>query len=339
MPHSDNRKLADLIGKNLIRAESILGRIREKAVNIVARNAKNSPTEIIIAVRQELEKHVPAIAEALTDGQLESWLFGADRVASRIPAKLIEELPLEIVQSNVPGGLFFPGEPTRDVNKTGLEIVDRAIKNLRDRRIMDRDQFDALDDSIRANAFTVAHQQSVDAVDKIRDALAEQLREAPSLPGFRDAVRDVFDTSQLGPAHVETVYRTNIQASFAAGQEAIHNSPIVSATLPYARYDAIRDGRVREDHVELETLGMNGTNVYRADDPFWELFTPPWDFNCRCAKTYLTIRQAARFGVDEARQAMEEGLSAAELPPVDSALSRISFRPNPSFIGGGRFVA
>ena len=30
--------------------------------------------------------------------------------------------------------------------------------------------------------------------------------------------------------------------------------------------------------MEMEKLGLDGTNVYRRDDPIWEEFLTPWDY-------------------------------------------------------------
>jgi uncharacterized protein with gpF-like domain len=43
-------------------------------------------------------------------------------------------------------------------------------------------------------------------------------------------------------------------------------------------YYATHDARVRDDHLAMETLGLDGTNIYRADDPIWREYLPPWDF-------------------------------------------------------------
>jgi SPP1 gp7 family putative phage head morphogenesis protein len=48
------------------------------------------------------------------------------------------------------------------------------------------------------------------------------------------------------------------------------------ALFPLLEYDAIVDGRTREEHEAL-----NGT-VLPVDDPFWSDFMPPNGYNCRC---------------------------------------------------------
>ena len=80
-------------------------------------------------------------------------------------------------------------------------------------------------------------------------------------------------------------------------------------------------------------FGLNGTSVYRRDDPMWDLFTPPWGYQCRCGVNLLTVEAAARKGVVEARRWERTGE-----PPVnpEHRLDAIPFRPEPGFVGDRR---
>ena len=52
----------------------------------------------------------------------------------------------------------------------------------------------------------------------------------------------------------------------------------MAEVFPYQEYLPIGDSRTRPEHLALAELGINETGVYRRDDPFWDLFLPPWDF-------------------------------------------------------------
>jgi hypothetical protein len=84
---------------------------------------------------------------------------------------------------------------------------------------------------------------------------------------------------------------------------------------------------VRPNHIALEKLGIGGTNVYRADDPVFQLFRPPWDYNDRCSSTPMTVRQAAEAGREEARSWLETG----EEPAVKAFVPMPPFQPPPGF--------
>jgi hypothetical protein len=108
--------------------------------------------------------------------------------------------------------------------------------------------------------------------------------------------------------------------------------PVVAEIFPYQEYVPIHDGRVREEHEALAHLGIDGTGVYRREDPFWDYFTPPWGYQCRCGVNLLGIADAARLGVREASEWLETGVK----PPLRSRLAEIPFKPTDGFGYRGR---
>lgn len=117
--------------------------------------------------------------------------------------------------------------------------------------------------------------------------------------------------SALTPAHVETVFRTNVLGAYAAGQKAVLAHPAVRSEFPYVAWYATRDTRVRPDHRAMETAGLDGTNVFRADDPALLAVWPPAGWNCRCKVVLLTLEDAAARGVREAIAWLASGLPPA----------------------------
>jgi hypothetical protein len=110
---------------------------------------------------------------------------------------------------------------------------------------------------------------------------------------------------------------------------SLGSSPISSTSLSMMR-------GTRHQHKELEKLGLNGTAVYRRDDPFWDLFTPPWDYQCRCGVRMLTIAQAAGLGVKEAIEWLDTGV--APMRP-EWRYQDIPFAAKPGFGSRGSVVA
>ena len=81
----------------------------------------------------------------------------------------------------------------------------------------------------------------------------------------------------------ETFYRTILQGCFMAEKWKKINA---SVALPYIMYDAINDGRVRSNHLEISGI------IRRRDDNFWKTHFPPNGINCRCGVRSLSERQA-----------------------------------------------
>lgn len=279
--------------------------------------------EIVRVARETLAETEPAIAAILGDGEIAAWVLGVDAVARTLPEAVASSLALgDRWQWFSPPKLSVSGD-----SPIKLKIIRNAVDDLISREIVTKKRFDQMLSDARKRAFTVAWQNSEKTISGIRDALTETIREGASLDRFSEKVGDVFDRSPLG-WHRELVYRQNIQQAFSNGQDQIASSPIVSSVLPFALYSAIHDYRTRDDHWKMERAGLEGTAIYWADDnAVWSLFTPPWDWGCRCTKTFITRMQAADLGLKVAQKWIETGIE----PPHESCRKNITWYPSTSY--------
>lgn len=288
----------------------------------------------------------PLIARELLIRLVAFWIKGASFSWRAFPAWLRMELQSMRVTPNIlkevarRAGTTIQSIPTvgrpesptfgqmvapREIVDLGSDRLWASAKALIDRNVVTRGQFERMADSAKSRAFTVAFQESTKIIEKYRRALHDTIRVGASLDEYRDQVA-AFDT--LTPSHLENVYRTNIQAAFRDGRETVLKNPIVSDVFPYQQYIATRDARVRPEHLAMEQLGLDGTSIYRRDDPVWDYFTPPWDYNCRCGVRLMSVKAAARAGVREAQLWLETG--RAPLVP-EHRLQYIPFLPNEGF--------
>jgi SPP1 gp7 family putative phage head morphogenesis protein len=323
-----------IIGRSLITAETVAQELRERlAADLAEAWYTYSYNEVLQRARQILYEFEPLIAKHLHATDLAAWIAGMDSVAKELPEWSLDvfgdvsQLPPGPPRNILPS-LFGGDEP-----ELRFPMLEQAAQRLRERNILTREEFDLVSERERARAFTVAGDLTEQSIERIRDTLARDIDRGTSLRGFQAALEEELEQDVLSPWHLETVYRTNVQGAFRDGYEDIMTQPVVSDLFPYQEYLAIGDGRVREEHLALETLGLNGTGVYRRDDPMWELFQPPWDFNCRCSVVPLTIDAAADRGVREAIRWRDTG----EAPAVPEwRLDAIPFRPTSGFVGGRR---
>jgi hypothetical protein len=330
-PHFAKPRPVDLIiGRSLITAETVAAELRQRLANELADiRGWIGQTQLLERARAILSETEPLLAELIGNADLWGWIAGYHHVAHQLPDWALDRLRLT-------SGGYRPPPPRPPLpplfgeGPTAIRFpqLEAAAKSLLDREILTRDDFDQVSAAAQRRAFTVANVASEQTLGQIRDALYEDIREGTSLGGFRQRVEDALEVSPIGPAHLENVYRTNVQAAFRDGREAIASDPIVAEVFPYQEYLPIGDGRVRPDHLALGKLGLDGTGVYRRDDPMWDLFTPPWDFQCRCGVNLLTVRKAASKGVREA----QEWLRTGNPPAVPEwCLSKITFRPRSGF--------
>lgn len=292
MPLLSQNKPADLIiGRGLLTAETIASELRARLATQLSRSARQYGQQgLIDLARSILAEFEPLLAESLLNTDLAAWIAGLNDVYSKIPTVNLLQFGGRWQPPGGPPRWTFPSLYGDDEPIVRFPMIEKAAENILQKRVATRDQFDRMADDAKARAFTVAGEQSADTLETIRDVLAEDIREGTSLRGFRQRLEERIDTSKLGPGHLENVYRTNTQAAFSNGHDELASHPIVAAIFPYQEYLATHDARCRTQHLMLEKLGISGTGIYRVDDPFWDVFTPPWDFQCLLPGTSMQGR-------------------------------------------------
>lgn len=210
-----------------------------------------------------------------------------------------------------------PRFPEGDPSQTQWPIIDEAVRELASKNVVQRQDYDLMDYAARQKAFTVASVDSNETLEKIRDALAENVRTGVDFGAFKEQVKTkgIPDTF-LSDGHQETVFRTNVQGAFSEGQMSVLDHPMVQSGFPFVQWDAIADDRVRPEHLAMEKNGIAGGNIYMNADPVWQMYRPPIGYNCRCSWTPISIRQAADAGVEHAKKWLETGTEPADRPYV-----------------------
>jgi hypothetical protein len=317
-----------IAGRGMLVAGSLAG---EYLAQFLARMdaGPRDPFTIMATARKLLSELSPELGRTIATAQLAAWVIGNRAVADRLPAWAINRIAGAIPPIGAPPTERFPGFDGPDPILR-FPLIERSAESLLKRQLLPAREYYAADDRIRNQSFTVAGDLTDRTMDTVRNILAEQVREGASYQDFKKAIAGELEGAFLSPWHAETVFRTNVQTSFREGRNTAARNPVVSAMFPYKRYVAIHDRRARPEHLRLEKLGLSGTDVYRADDPFWSLFDPPWDYNCRCGSILLTIEAAARLGVQEAR----EWLRTGNPPAVEHRLAAIPFRPRDGWTTG-----
>jgi SPP1 gp7 family putative phage head morphogenesis protein len=164
-------------------------------------------------------------------------------------------------------------------------------------------------------AFTVAKMMNVDLLRDTKAAVDKAIADGQTFEQFRDELEprlvqagwwgkaEMVDPAtgekklvQLGSARrLRTIFRVNLQAAYQAGHWAQIQQ--TKAEAPYLMYDAVDDGRTREEHA-----AWDGT-VLPADDPWWDSHMPPNGWNCRCGVIQLSGAQVQQMGMEVAEKA------------------------------------
>ncbi len=287
-----------------------------------------SVDQLFRSLVRSTEPHFVATQQALYDTTLASYLAGGDSVSASFvpPTSRTAGAPrLPLVSQSEPSvrQIFYDAGETPTIR---FPIIDRAGQRLRDATIYTSDEYRQLAAGAREHAFSITADIEQRTVEKLRDILADNVSTSVDRRKFVRDVREQLPELPVNDARLDMVFRNNVNSSYSDGAEQTLSQPIVGNSFPYRAYVAIRDDRVRPEHLMMEKLGLDGTNVYHKDDPVWLLFRPPWDFNCRCGWIPYTIRQAARAGVREAQQWLDTGQE-----PVHTFVARPPFAPPTTF--------
>ncbi len=159
-----------------------------------------------------------------------------------------------------------------------------------------------------ARAFTVAHVARMDVLQDIRGAVDEAIADGQTFREFRKNLEPTLkkkgwwgrkivvnpegvaeNVLEGSPHRLRTIYHTNMKSAYSAGREEFFQKNKVNR--PYGEYVSVLQPNTRHSHRELHG------KVFHLDDPFWDRFTPPIDFNCHCRKRALSERAVKRRGI------------------------------------------
>ena len=250
----------------------------------------------------------PLIANALGDTTTAAYIEGAAASVEKVGVPVVAPAKIS------PADLSFI--------EVEFPAAKASARSLVSKKVYTPKEFKALNNASRARAFTAAGEITDEARTRLRDRLGEMAEQGAD----RKAFVAEMDALPLSEPHLEQIFRNNIRTAFSEGQEEVLDQPGVGEAFVYRRYDAIRDDRVRPEHLALETSGIQGTNIYHKDDPVWKAFRPPWDFNCRCDWTAISIRQAAAKGIKSAQESVKTGK-----PPKRDFVPKPPFKPDPQW--------
>lgn len=317
-PFTPDASSFDLAGIGLI-----VGQEFQRRLSAILASAQ--PIAAIVAEIEHFFLHgfQPLVELEIFQAILRGWIGGASDVfkypqAATLPRSILPPIdPPDIL------GLLFPGGDGSEP-RVRLPAIENAALDLFTRRVFDAGEYYRLGANARREAFTISADLTTDQLEEVRDVLADTISDGASLSEFSNRLAGRFEGGlPISPAHLENVFRSNTMQAYSQGHDHILGHELVKDAFPFRLYTALHDARTRKNHRALETMGLDGTAVYWADDPVWQRFRPPWDFQCRCGWIALSIEGAAEQGVKAAIEWMRTGIEPARefVPMPDFAPS------------------
>lgn len=272
-----------------------------------------------------IQKHTPELSRVLALGKLAALLVGMRRVAEQLPETHVPptatEIPDPLADRDVESWLVqTPHGPAAltvdrpapegesEADSLRLPLVDEAVRALAARGVLAKQDYEDATTAARATGEAEGLALSDELANAVRAGLTQAVADGMGLDEFRDYLEEhVAPGTVLSDGWTEGVFRTGVMAAYAAGQDRILDHPVVADAFPYILREPIRDSRLTPLCEVLSYSGLNGTGVYRRDDPVWQRFRPPSHWRCRCGTIPLTVEMAAHRGVKEAQQWLRTG--------------------------------
>uniref|UniRef100_A0A6H1ZPH5 Putative capsid morphogenesis protein n=1 Tax=viral metagenome TaxID=1070528 RepID=A0A6H1ZPH5_9ZZZZ len=149
-------------------------------------------------------------------------------------------------------------------------------------------------DLYEKRAWSVARVFRQNLVEQIKGHVESILKEGITQREFATQVNDFLKqmaADTLTPAHLETVYRTNVQTAYNAGLWREMDNPLMQEEFPFFEYFNPEDARSRPTHA-----AMSGVWADRFH-PVWNIWWPPNGYNCRCQVRSIGKKEAQRRGM------------------------------------------
>ncbi len=139
-----------------------------------------------------------------------------------------------------------------------------------------RDVFDSLEPELKARAFTITGIEDATTLQAVRDQIASLPLGADWKKVRTEVARTIspWFTPAAAAARADLLLSHHAFTAYAASRARLMDAQI--DTFPYRQYLSTKDGKVRAAHRALDGI------ILRADHPFWQGHTPPWEFRCRC---------------------------------------------------------
>lgn len=174
---------------------------------------------------------------------------------------------------------------------------------------------------IHGQVQTIAGIEEITVVRGIQQSLENAKADGLSFKQWQSSF-DIEEFKVLADHRKRTIYSTYMAAQRNLG--VLEHAQDNKSRRPYLRYNTVGDDRVRDTHAVLDGV------TRPVDDPFWNTYLPPWDFNCRCDVTSLTARQS-KIGGSRTTTTPGKPTGRGLTPPTVVRILRRSARPSPGW--------
>lgn len=205
--------------------------------------------------------------------------------------------------------------------------ADEAAALFRARAALTEEEFDKLQKENKQRAFKLATVNKARLVQRAKNIVEKAISEGTGYDVVRRELLSIFDTAGLprpALAQVRAMFRYNTLHAYNVARQQTLNDPEITVAFPYRQYLTVGNGTPGVNGVRATHAALHG-QVFRWDDPFWDKYTPPWEYGCRCTFIALTAGQVR----DRGLTVINEKYVRTQLPIPGESTKGIA--PHPDF--------
>lgn len=173
-------------------------------------------------------------------------------------------------------------------------VFKEAVKFIKGKKTLLKEEYEALEDECRARAFTVSGYTKLEIIQKFKELLTLACEDGKTKEEFMKEMNSFLKDNGYTEEkkwRLENIFRTNVQTAFQVGHYKSMTEDKTMQLRPYWQYVTAEDGHVRDTHAAMNR------KVFRADDPIWDVWYPPNGFGCRCTVISLSKKQLETRGL------------------------------------------
>lgn len=242
-------------------------RLRAQALPLASGILAKLRTALVRAVRTGRPDISQAVAEAFSDlatllgeTQAAAYLRGYDSAVQEAAEYLTRKARTKAFAVQAP-------------------YVEKAVAFHSRRLDLDPDSVDLLRSEYGRNAVQILSDVHADFERETQALVSNLIKDGVHVREGRDRILDHLKSKGLSPSSpwlAESIFRTQLQLAFSAGDYAADQNPAIQEILWGYEYSTVGDDRVRPNHSALD-----GSKLPK-DDPRWDSLRPPNGHACRC---------------------------------------------------------
>lgn len=228
----------------------------------------------------------PRISGLIGDAMAAAYLQGAYRAQQEIAYQLEKGKIMRFAEGRVVTFADLVGD-----FDFAHSTYQEAIEWFKSKGIVPSGKFKEMLSTLKATSFSISGIEQKRLLRAVKDSIDDAMGEGMTYRQWAknaDQVFSRFGVTPLEPHHLETIFRTNTQSAYSIAR---YETTITDDNVAGYEFVAVMDNRTRPEHA-----AMNGF-VAAKDDPVWNTWWPPLDYNCRCTTVMVTAYYMERHGM------------------------------------------